>query len=347
MLVLLDANVWIRERLLRSAIGASLLYALNRSNGRIGLLAVTRQEVEIGTIDAVLKAAKSIESAFVTVQAIVGRRPDYALPDAERVRNAVEARFKEIRALIEDIPVTMADYEGAMGRVINGLPPNERKEQFRDSLLLHVAVERAQTQAVHLVTADGDFYEGGRMDRGITRELLNEISSCAPKLTIYQSVEGLLARLGDQALGVNTDHIIELVMQEITPDMQHRASEKNYVLGAVRRSTTEVYATERREILSVSFTITYAAADMPLTDGHIVADADVHVAGTASYNTESHTVENFELGTIETTDANGERLIGHSVIFARFSSAVLGVRQIPYSVRRRLNASQAHDPPTA
>jgi hypothetical protein len=121
------------------------------------------------------KAVSDIKAGFLTVQTFVGQRPDYELPNNEQFSSAVEARFEELVPMVVILNTPMAAYEAAIDRVIQGFPPNERKEQFRDSLVLELLIPHALKQTVHFVTRDGDFYEGGKPEKGVAGKLQEEL----------------------------------------------------------------------------------------------------------------------------------------------------------------------------
>lgn len=79
-LVVLDANIWIGSRLLKSSLGAALLYVLRQINGQIGLSKITEAEAIKDIVEAGEDAVRKIDKNFLTLQAITGIRPDYPFP---------------------------------------------------------------------------------------------------------------------------------------------------------------------------------------------------------------------------------------------------------------------------
>ena len=70
MLVVIDANVWLKERLLRSAIGVAFVHAVKRLDARILLPTVTRDEVHAGVERMGLDAVAKVQTGFVTIQSL-------------------------------------------------------------------------------------------------------------------------------------------------------------------------------------------------------------------------------------------------------------------------------------
>ena len=76
--VILDANIWVTERLLHSSLGAALLYSLRETNSLILLPEVVEEEVIAVVTREGNKAVGDIESGFVTIQAITVHNPAQA-----------------------------------------------------------------------------------------------------------------------------------------------------------------------------------------------------------------------------------------------------------------------------
>ena len=96
MIIALDANAWISERLLRSSVGTALLYAARRIGAHIVLPEVTRKEVIHKILETGRDAVSKVSRDFLIIQAIVGSRPDYRLPSDAEFERAIAARFQEL-----------------------------------------------------------------------------------------------------------------------------------------------------------------------------------------------------------------------------------------------------------
>lgn len=60
-IVVLDANIWIKERLLRSGMGAALLWAVRKTEGFLLLPDTTRFEIVNGVKKEIIKSTAEIE----------------------------------------------------------------------------------------------------------------------------------------------------------------------------------------------------------------------------------------------------------------------------------------------
>ena len=137
--VVLDANVWIKERLFRSAVGVAFLNIISRTSLWIGLPEIVRRELLAGVVRLGNDAVNKIAPNLATIQMIVGEKPPYHLPEPEEFESAVNMRLAELaHHVVRDVH----------GGVIGGTRGVRRIEQY--GLDARPIVERA---------VDGDVFE--------------------------------------------------------------------------------------------------------------------------------------------------------------------------------------------
>jgi hypothetical protein len=91
--VVLDANVWVAERLLQSTMGSAVLYALTATNGIIGLPEVVELEVNAVLQGLAEKATDNIAKATQLLQQLSGHKlyhRAHDTGDCGRNRHALE-----------------------------------------------------------------------------------------------------------------------------------------------------------------------------------------------------------------------------------------------------------------
>ena len=103
MSVILDANVWIEEHLLRSSLGAALIFALKKAGGKLLLPRVTEQEAEKGIVTIGESALDQVGKSFRTIQAIVGQVPEYTFPSREELSQKAKERFAALSPFVTAI----------------------------------------------------------------------------------------------------------------------------------------------------------------------------------------------------------------------------------------------------
>src|SRR5690242_5388115 len=98
--VVLDTNVWRSSLLLRTPIGAALLYVVRQSGGYIGLPEVIEEETVKQITRAGLEATENISKHFRTIEILMGFRSEYTLPTSSEFDDATRKRFDELSHMI-------------------------------------------------------------------------------------------------------------------------------------------------------------------------------------------------------------------------------------------------------
>ncbi len=106
--VVIDTNIWKKNTniLLKTPLGAALLYCIKQKNGCIGLPEVIENEVIKHTIKDGYKAVENINHNFKIIEIIMGERSDYEVPDKTEIQKSIESRMKEIEPWIKRVPFT-------------------------------------------------------------------------------------------------------------------------------------------------------------------------------------------------------------------------------------------------
>jgi PIN domain len=336
-LIALDANIWISERLLRSATGAAFLHAIRRTKTRLLLPDVTRLEILVGVERAGTEAVKKVTSGFTTIQSLSGSRPDYHLPSPEDLRRAAEDRLGELDELLVNATVTMEHHNRALARVLEHRPPAETREQYRDCLLWEMLLDHHKGSSV-LVSADTDFADKRSSQQGLAAALRQE---CGDEVAYFSSLADCLRAMEPQVPPMDMEAIRDAIVAEVLPEASARAQATGFQLGQQKDSSIELYATEDVGGTAAVFELVFAAFDLPLPDGTAVPEADLILSGDCVIR-EGLQVAELSMGRMEARALDGERLPFGVVYISAHS--VIGVRQIPYRVRAPIpNPEQAKD----
>ena len=148
----LDANVWVRHRLLNSSIGAAFLYRLEKINGRIGLPEVTEMEIISKVVKDGRNSVETIKNNLAVVRTLVGKTDEIELPSDDEFETATKARIAELSDILIRVGISSGHYESALKRVIQGTPPNVRSEEFRDSLVWEAVLVLSKAYDIALIT---------------------------------------------------------------------------------------------------------------------------------------------------------------------------------------------------
>lgn len=336
-MIALDANIWISERLLRSATGAAFLHAIRRTKTRVLLPDVTRMEVVVGAERAGTEAVKKVTSGFSTIQSLSGSRPDHHLPSPEDFRRAAEDRIGELDELLVHVAVTMEHHNRALTRVLEHRPPAETREQYRDCLLWEMLLDHRKGSSV-LVSADKDFADKRLSQHGLAAALRQE---CEDEVAYFSSLADCLRAMEPQVPPMDMQAIRDAIVAEVLPEATELAQAKGFQLGQQKDSSIDLYATEDVGGTAAVFDLVFSAFDLLLPDGTLVAEADLSLSGDCVIR-EGPQVAELSMRRIEAHALDGERL-PFGVVYAS-AHVVQGVRQIPYRVRTAIpSCEQAKD----
>lgn len=257
-LVVLDTNVWRGEILLRSALGASLLYAARRAGIRLGLPEVVETELRVVAQQAGVEAADRVDKELDNLRRWLGVAPRFNKPPEDEFRKAVDNRLIELADFLVRSPLTEDVSRAALERVVHKQPPNTRVEQYRDSLIWEAVLEWAAEFELHLVSADKAFYEGHSYGGGIAKALQAEVDERGLEVHLHRDLASVLEAFGDAVEDFPYEDIIPQLEVEVEVDLSDHIG--SLEVAPVSHDLT-AYLTERADILSIAFTIAFAMFD--------------------------------------------------------------------------------------
>jgi hypothetical protein len=335
MLVVLDTNVWLKERLLRSATGVALLYAVRRLGARLLLPDTTRREILAGVERDGAGAVNSIERGLGIIQSLVGARPGMETPTAEDFRHAAEARFEDFRNLIQPVEVTSSHLERALDRVIEHRPPARTSEQFRDCLLWECI--RDLDEECLFVTNDSDFLDKATKGNVLSSELNLESGG---RVRLFANISELLRAVESQLPQVNGERIADAIAAAVTPELESAAASQDWHPGHALSASVELYATERPNTITAVFELEFEAFDGEDLHGTPISEGVARVAGECLWSDESG-VSEMALDRIDLFTGNGDRIKG-GVAYSRGAAiSIGGPLAVPYKVRTPIPQSPA------
>lgn len=221
-IVVLDANVWIKERLLRSGIGAALLWAVRKTEGFLLLSDTIRFEILNGVKNEFIKSAAEIEKNLVTVRALIGQSQEITFPASEEIPSIVDSRLSNLGTLVKETSHKTEHLESALQRVLKHLPPAHKKEEFRDCLLWEMVLDIATSthDEVVIITEDAAFYEKDNYENGIAYLLSKEIELAGAKITIFRNISLYLSTLKEEVLKLDLTFVIPTINEQVYSTVQ-------------------------------------------------------------------------------------------------------------------------------
>jgi len=349
----LDANIWRKEQLLNSSMGAALLYRLSKIGGRIALPEVTEQEVMWRAVITGRVAVGNIRNDLAVVRSLVGKTDEIELPSDSAFEEAAEARFRELDDILVRVETSLGHYRSALRRVIRGSAPNTTKEQFRDSLLWEAVVHLLPDYRVVLITNDSDFCESKKFEKGLAKGLIEECEKLNSVVTLHDSLASYLRSAREEVPPLEYEKIAALISEIIVnKDLVEFANSKGFSLGNLKEHSIEAFIIERRGVLALEFTLSYQVFNVKETQAIIDTDigpqleeleepvfhpeAVLVVAGSCFFDERNNTVLELSLADIDCLAPNGQRIIGHGVGFMS-GSITIGRKQIPHKVKRPID----------
>ncbi len=332
MIVVLDANVWLKERLLRSAAGVALLYAIHRIDARILLPVSTRREIHIGVERDGLGAVAKIERGLRMVQKLTGARPAIHIPSAEMFRRGAEERLDELSNLL--LPTEVADKHpaAALDRVITHRAPARTSEQFRDCVLWECIID--QDKDCLLVTSDEDFLDKSSGRHSLASELHDEAKG---RIKVFATVDDLLRAIQPQVPQVDTEHIVTLIARETETVLEDLSSHQSWTLGPRVCAVLELFLTERLGTITVFFELKFKALHGLDLDDEIVEEGIAQVSGQCLFS-EMQGISELRIDGVQLYKPTGEKIQGGAICIHDVTFHLGGLPDVPYKVKHRLDA---------
>jgi len=336
-IVVLDANVWIKERLLRSEMGAALLYALRRTGTVLLLPDTTRIEIANGVEKSIQGKASKIDDNLVTVRALLGRSPEFTFPGTEEIQVAVSDRLSSLGTLLQETVHNSEHLEAALKRILNHLPPAHKQEEFRDCLLWEICVELACATGNNIVILSEDkaFFENDKFECGISKILRAELEVCGANISLFQNIKAFLSTLEEEVRKPDVKLVSSALNNELFVKVQNFLDNCVFTSIELAEPSIDAFFTEVPDLLAIDFKLKYAISDLELQEGILLPVAYGVVEGSAAFNIHTSRASNIQLTGISIENTEGVTL--RQSAYAYMSGAIFGgPRYTSYSLRRKI-----------
>jgi hypothetical protein len=334
--VVLDTNAWYHDPLLKGAVGAALLYYLQRSGVRLGLPEVIERELAKHAIRIGEEAVQQIHAATDIIAKFTGSKPVLDLPSRDLLTDALQRRLAELQPLIQRVPFTLEDARAALDRVNSELPPNGPKnQQFKDSAIWESILRLSESYAVYFVTTDNGFFDRRPNKNGaLAPTLRNECAAKSLDIQIYSSLASYLETLKIGAPPLDLAHLALAIDASIQPEVQHASERRGFALVALMKFDVSPFLTEQLGKLALSFSLTYSLAE-ERSEGDPRQDATVLAVGTCAYDMNTGVVSEAQFDRREYSWADDDGLHKSTDQFlhplsGRFRSTAV----VPYTLRQ-------------
>lgn len=265
--VVLDTNVWRKELLHDEDAALRLAYVLYRAGGRIGLPEVVREELHQLAIDEGRAAANALQEAGLAVTSLTGRPYDTPMPTDAELQKPLSDRLNRLSTVIVDVLFTLEHAKAAMRMVVQKLPPNEGKEQFRDSAIWQAVLTLCRDYRVHFVTNDRAFYsEKSNPSRGLAPALLEE-SRTYGVVRIWSELDQCQRGLAAEGPSLDKGPLLAAIVPMINPQLEAGAKRVHLAVQAMRDGRLETFSAVSGDRVPVDYDITFGCEAAPPTGG--------------------------------------------------------------------------------
>ncbi len=323
--ILPDTNIWLGDTwLMRSPIGAALLFAVEQMDANLLLPEVVEREVLKHVLRFGIEADQQIEATYRQIKMLAGRRDDYRIPTPEDYSAAVVERFNELDDRLVRLPFTLDHARGALSRVIEGSPPNGTKnQQFKDSAIWEAAMEAASRGPVHFITRDKGFFDERNPSKGLALNLKEELAARATEIHVHWGADSFLSVIQQDLPSVEEAPLVQAVIGLVTPPVKQRAEREGGLLGPVLRSEVQLFLTEMPSVLAVDFLLVYRV------DLEEDRSAKMAIEGSCSYDLRTGRPDDLKLDQITAAGEDGAPIPRLGAKFLHGLTAHFGRREIP------------------
>lgn len=257
--IIVDTNIWYSSELLKSQEGASLVYALARQGGVIGLPEVVELELQQQVEEMGDKASKDYLRGGRTLTNLIGSSviPIVPTPTKDDLKKALDARLTELSPVLVHVPLCIESVKDALKMVNANLPPNGPKnnQQFKDSVIWQDTLRLSEDYIVHLLTRDSGFFENRDLSKGLAPNLSNDCHDTT--IQVWSDLAQCLAAIRTDIPTFNKERLVSKLVDLITPKLHAEANEHHLVIDSIQRNELIVYRQPNKDCVAVDYSIFY------------------------------------------------------------------------------------------
>ena len=292
--VALDTNIWRSNFLLRTPLGAALLFMLRQSSGKLVLPEVVEVEVNKLIPKFGLEEAKKVSDSFHSIEMLTGSRPKFNLPSELTLQDAVAKRFAELEHFLLRVPTTPNHLQAAFQRVMSDEAPNAPgREQFKDSLiwvgLLEVGSKARDDVYLHFVSSDNAFFESRKTANGLAARLKHEAGN---NFRMHSDLKSCLKSMRENITPLDKNEIADDIVEAVRQKASDYALDFEMELGELMSCEVEGFLTEKVDNIAIAFTVNLA---LIRNNQPGAPDDSISVTGEAIYDQQHGQVSRIEI----------------------------------------------------
>lgn len=299
--VVVDTNIWRTALLLKIPVGQSLIYALQRQGGRIGLPEVIEAELTVQVVEAGLEAADKMRGPSRIVNTLTDSPFPASVPTRPELEKKVKERLAELASILVRVPFTFEHARAALNMVIAKLPPNgPDNQQFKDSAIWQAVLTLSRDHTVHLVSNDRAFLlDCKNPTKGLAANLLEDCQRAGAAITIHCDLADCLKAITSDAPSFDQARLAPLITDVLMPRLRAEAARRRFGIIEPPEIKTQVFRTAQTNRLAVDYVIivTFIADASVVTDRS--TDCQIIARGSCYYDPEANSISGEFLWTLQ------------------------------------------------
>lgn len=331
LVVVLDSNIWMQERMLRHSVGSAVRFFLHRSNARLVVPEVVRLEVELNLERELKELVSNLREGHKHLLSLVGQQKEQVLPSDEELRQIALDAFGNMGIEVFDNPFSLESARSSFEKCLRSEPPSGPKnQQFKDGVIWADCLALAKDSPVIFVTQDKGFYKDREYKRGLAENLAIEAKKVAHEISVVHELSSILERIRE-SIKIDYRSLDELHYRMIKERAERLVGSEGYTLGDLLGGEHSVFATDDPNVGYVEFSLRYQCIHPTQPEGLLVAEGECILNSTTGELSECRSRgEEFLF-----VSSEGEQQKRNTVFGV--GSIVLGHRTVKHSIRALLD----------
>ncbi|NLX07810.1 MAG: DUF4935 domain-containing protein [Phycisphaerae bacterium] len=281
--MVIDTSIWRSHLLLKTPIGKSLVYALGRAKGFIGLPEVVEGELIRQVLELRNEAAEPLGKWSRIINTLADSPFDVSIPDDGALKEKVADRLRELDPILKRVPFTLDHAKAALEMVNAKVPPNgEHRQEFKDSAIWQAVLSLSSEYCVHLVTKDRGFLaDPNDPSKGLAKNLQEDCSGRGVRVGVYCDLAACLKKMTHDVPAVDHACLRELILPFVEKSLQMEAARHGFLVGSTLKADITAFRVAKEDRLAVDYEVAAQCRQNPSvpTDGRADMRAIAHGSG--------------------------------------------------------------------
>jgi hypothetical protein len=254
--VVVDTCVWRSNPLLKTPLGLTLIYTVNRLKGVIGLPEVVELELKNQIIEAGMDAISKVEDHCGRIDLLTDASLRQLLPSREVLESQVEATLTKLEPIFVREPFTLEHAKAALRMVNEKLPPNgSGNQQFKDSAIWLALLSLARRFSTHFITNDKAFFKQRDPKLGLAPNLMADCQREGVNVRVHWEIASCLEAIVGDKPEFDQSLVGNLILAEVMPRLEVEAKRLGLVLAKVTGTEMDAFRTELPNRIAIDYAL--------------------------------------------------------------------------------------------